>query len=312
MTFPAVAQTTPIRMIIFGGADAWPLYVARTKGFFKNAGLDVTLTATAGSVAQMKRLMAGEFELASTLLDNLVAYDEGQGDPSVPGPFDLFSFMGYNSGVLGLIVRPEITSYADLKGKRLAVDAILTGYTFVLRQVLDQQGVHEGDYQLVPVGSTEKRFESMVSGDCAAALVATPFDLLGQQKYGFKTLANAIKVLGHYQSTVVIARRSYASANPTVPVSFIHGYRDAVAWMDDPANRSEAISILTSASPVPADLAARIAPGLLNPATGFSRDGTLDPQGVAMVLKLRSQYGSPKKNLTDAAKYVDLSYLRRS
>jgi ABC-type nitrate/sulfonate/bicarbonate transport system substrate-binding protein len=312
MTLPANSQTTPVRMIIFAGSDAWPLYVAREKGFFSRAGVDVTLTATPGSVPQMKRLMAGEFDLASTLLDNLVAYDEGQGDPSVAGPFDLFAFMGYNSGLLGLMVRPEITSYADLRGKRLAVDAILTGYTFVLRRVLDQQGVHEGDYSLVPVGSTDKRFEAMVSGDCAAALVASPFDILGQQKYGFKTLANAIKVLGHYQSTVVIARRSYAAANPAVPVSFIRGYRSALAWMDDPANRSEAISILTSSSTVPADLAARIAPALLNPGTGFARDGAFDPAGVAEVLKLRSDYGSPKKNLSDAAKYVDTSYLRRS
>lgn len=306
------AQTVAVRAIVFPGSDAWPLYVARAKGFFAQAGLDVTLTPTAGSVAQMQRLMSGEFELASTLFDNLVAYDEGQGDPSVPGPFDLFAFMGYSSGMLGLVVRPEIASYADLRGKRLAVDAIPTGYTFVLRRVVETHGVPPGDYTLVPFGSTQRRFDAMVAGQAVAALVATPYDLLGRQKYGFRILANAIRELGHYETTVMITRRSWAAAHPDVPVAFVRGYRAAIAWMDDARNRAEAIAILTRSSDVPADLAARIAPALLDPRTGFAPSGAFDMQGVAEVLRLRSAYAVPPKPLGDPAKYVDLTYLRRA
>jgi hypothetical protein len=45
---------------------------------------------------------------------------------------------------------------------------------------------------------------------------------------------------------------------------------------------------------------------------GLERKGRIDMPGVATVLKLRSEFGRPQKNLTDAAKYVDESYYRKA
>ncbi len=47
---------------------------------------------------------------------------------------------------------------------------------------------------------------------------------------------------------------------------------------------------------------------LLHPTKGFTRGAVLDVDGVKTVLQLRSQYAEPKKELTDAGKYYDLSY----
>jgi hypothetical protein len=41
---------------------------------------------------------------------------------------------------------------------------------------------------------------------------------------------------------------------------------------------------------------------------GFAPKAELDIAGVRKVLELRSQYGEPKKQLTDPMKYYDPSY----
>ena len=45
---------------------------------------------------------------------------------------------------------------------------------------------------------------------------------------------------------------------------------------------------------------------------GLARDLSPDMEGIRTVLRLRSKYGVPQKALSDAAKYVDLSYLEKA
>ena len=51
---------------------------------------------------------------------------------------------------------------------------------------------------------------------------------------------------------------------------------------------------------------------LLAPSGGFDRRGALDVEGIRTVLKLRSEYGRPQKELSDPARYYDLSYYERA
>jgi len=299
------SQPVPLRLNIFGGVDAWPVYVIHDKGL-----LDCTLTTTAGSVAQFQHMMAGDADLALTALDNVVGYDEGQGDPTVTGPFDLAGVIGIGPGSLKLLVRPEITSYAQLRGKTFAVDAPGTGFSFVLRRLLEKNGIMPGEYSFVAVGSTQRRFDAMVAGQAVAGMVASPYDLLGQQKNGFHVLSSAIDILGHYEATVIMARRSWAAAHRPAVVAFVKAYRDAVAWLYDPKNRSEAMAILAkNNADLPPDLVAQIAPVVLGSPASYTRDGKFDVAGVNTVLELRAAYATPKKDLGTAPKYIDPSYL---
>jgi ABC-type nitrate/sulfonate/bicarbonate transport system substrate-binding protein len=253
----ALAQPARVRVVFFPGGDAWPLYVAQERGFFVREGLDVTATPTPGSVYQIAHLMAGDFEIAMTAFDNLVAYDEGQGDPSVPGPFDLVAFLGGGEGQLQLVARPEIRGYPDLRGKALAVDAVATGFSFVLRRLLALHGLGENDYTLVPVGNTERRFEAMVVGTCAAALVTTPYEFLGRDRHDFAILGSAIDALGHYQGNCGVVRRSWGDRNRETIAAYARAYRAALRWLFDPGNGLEALGILSRNAKIAPELAAR-------------------------------------------------------
>lgn len=305
----ARAQTAkPLRMNVFPGVDAWPMYVIADKGLLARDGFSLEVTATQGSVAQFQHMLSGDADLALTALDNVIAYDAGQGDPAVTGTFDFAAYIGLGSGGLKLLVRPDVSSYQQLRNATFAVDAPGTGYSFVLRRILQVNGLPPGSYSFAALGNTQKRFEAMVAGQCAGGMVASPFDLLGQQQYGFRVLTSALAVLGHYEATVVMARRSWTSANAPTMTAFVRAYRAARAWLYDRANRSEAGAILAKNAHFDPPVVAQCMPLLDAPDT-FSPDGTFDRAGVQTVLTLRSTYATPSKQLGPPDTYIDERFL---
>src|SRR5262245_62498737 len=121
---------------VFPAGFILPLWVAQDKGFFARNGLQVRLIATPNSVQQMTGLIDGQFDIAMTAVDNVIAYLEGQGEAPTRSTPDIVALMGSSSGFLSLITAPEIKSLADLRWATLSVDDMNTGYAFTLRKIL--------------------------------------------------------------------------------------------------------------------------------------------------------------------------------
>jgi ABC-type nitrate/sulfonate/bicarbonate transport system substrate-binding protein len=141
-----------ISVIVFPGGFNWPIWVAQQKGYFSQTGIEVKLTNTPNSVFQLTGLIEGRFDIAITAIDNVVAYMEGQGEAKLDRQPDIFAFMGGDNGFLSLVTVPEVKTYADLKGRTLSVDALTTGYAFVLLDLLERGGLKRGDFELVKAG----------------------------------------------------------------------------------------------------------------------------------------------------------------
>jgi ABC-type nitrate/sulfonate/bicarbonate transport system substrate-binding protein len=312
LTAPAGAQDKPIELIVFPGGFNWPIWVAQEKGYFAAEKVAVKITPTPNSVFQLTNLIEGKFDIAMTAIDNLIAYDEGQGEAPVSVQPDLFAFMGGDNGFLSLVAVPEVKSYADLKGKELSVDARTTGYAFVLEKMLQKAGLKESDTSLVKAGGVLQRFEALLEKKHAATLLLSPFEVPAQAK-GFTLLGYAIDVLGRYQGLVGAARRSWAKDHDAELVGFIRGTIAGVDWLYELSNKAEAVAILRknlpSMSPELADKSYAI---LLDSKTGFQRKARIDIEGVATVLALRSEYGEPRKALTEPAKYYDPTWYNKA
>src|SRR5262245_56350528 len=165
----ALAQAPkPIELIVFPGGFNWPIWVAEEKGFFKSNGVAVNVTPTPGSAFQLVNLVDGKFHIAMTAIDNVIAYSVGQGAAPTKVTPDLIAFMGGDNGFLRLIAVPEVKAYADLKGKQISVDALTTGYAFVLQELLDKGGLRSGDYELVEAGGVLQRFQALMEKKHAA------------------------------------------------------------------------------------------------------------------------------------------------
>lgn len=298
-------------MIYFPAADVLPLWVGIEKGFFAQHGVTLALTPTPGSVYQFQHLSAGDFDIAITAIDNAIAYDEGQGQAQLQNPADFVAFLGGDNALLRLYARPEIRSYADLKGKTLAVDALTTGFAFVLRKMLAANGLEEGDYTLAPAGGTLERYNQLTSTSTyAATLLTPPFDLQARSQ-GFKNLGEAIGVLGHYQGIVSVASTEWLTKHPEATVGYIRGALGALQWLYQPENQGEAVAILAEKMQIPLVVAARLFPVVVG-SGGLDPSGAVDLEGVRTVLALRSTYGKPQKTLSDPLKYYDDRYFRRA
>ena len=306
-----MALTKTIEVIVFPGGNNWPHWAAQALGFYAKRGVEVNLTPTPGSEYQMTNLHAGKFDIAMTAIDNVIAYQEAQGPVALERP-DFFAFMGTDNGFLTLIAQPEITSIADLKGKILSVDAMTTGYAFVLRHMLEKHGIGLGDVTYQTSGGVLERWTALQEKKHVATLVVTPFEMIAKAK-GYTVLARAVDMLGTYQGGIGAAKRAWAEANPTALVGFIAGYREALAWLYDRANKAKALELLRTHMPnVDATMAEAIYGVLLGDTGGLYRDAAIDLPGVATVLKLRSAYAEPRKSLTDPNKYIDLAYYAKA
>jgi ABC-type nitrate/sulfonate/bicarbonate transport system substrate-binding protein len=307
---PAPPKT--VNLIVFPGGFNWPVWVAQEKGLFAKNGIDVKVTPTPSSVFQLTGLIDGKFDIAMTAIDNLIAYREGQGEEPVLGP-DLFAFMGSDNGFLRLVSVPEITSYSQMKGRTLSVDARTTGYAFVAFEMLERAGLRlDKDYNVVRAGGVLQRFQALMEKKHDATLLLSPFELQAEAK-GFNRLGDATEVLGAYQGLVGGARKSWADANRGAVVGYIRAFSEAVDWLYDPGNRDEALAIfrknLPNVSEQGAEAAYRV---LLAPSGGFQKKAQIDLEGVRTVLAIRSKYAEPKKALADPGRYYDPSFYREA
>lgn len=297
------------RVVAFAGASNWPMWVGESKGFFKKELVAPSLSFTPNSVELFKNMQAGRFDLAMTAIDNAIAYNEGQGEADLGGPADFVAIFGVESGMLSIVSVPEIKSVAELKGKKLSVDAMTTGFAFALVDMLDKNGIKRSDVEIVRVGGGAQRLEALLKKEQSATLLNTPLDIVAEAK-GYNRLLIATDVFGAYQGISGIVRRDMAAKDRTRLVAFIKAFHASVQWLADPANKMEAIDLLTTRMKGMERPQAELAyVRLLDAKTGLFRDLRIDRDGLRTVLRLRSTYGTPQKALTDADKYLDLSYL---
>ncbi|NWE77780.1 ABC transporter substrate-binding protein [Pseudomonas yamanorum] len=291
-----------LRAVVFPGGFNWPSWVALKLGIFRSLSLDVSLHTTASSLSQMEALQKGEFELAFTGFDNVLAYSSIH----EALPTDPIAVLGGDSGFLSLASQANFSDVSSLKGARIAVDALTTGYAFVLFEILESGGLSKDDVTIESVGGVAQRFESLIREEQDATLLVTPFDLMAEQN-GLQILQRAREVTGSYQGVVAAVTRGWAADNADALIRFIQGYRQALDWLFNPANRSEALAIFReNMAAMPEALVDRTATELLASPGGFQPDARLDYKGAERVIQLRRKY--TEKDLAQIEHYIDERY----
>jgi ABC-type nitrate/sulfonate/bicarbonate transport system substrate-binding protein len=299
-----------ISLITFPGGFNWPVWAAMEKGFFARHGVAIELTPTPNSVFQLSGLIEGRFDMAMTAVDNVIAYMEGQGEATLTATPDLVVVLGGDNGFLRLVTVPEVASFADLRGRELSVDALTTGYAFVLRRLVELGGLRQEEVSYVRAGGVMQRFQALLERKHAGTMLISPFEVQAEAQ-GFRVLADAARMLGAYQGLVGATRRAWAAANREAVIGYIRGTVDALDWLYDPANRAEALALLRRNVPQMSEAVAEASYRvLLHPTDGFARRAAIDVPGIRTVLDLRSRFGPAGTRLTDPMKYLDLDYYR--
>ncbi len=299
---------TPLNVAIFAGGLSWPIYIAQDQGFFTRHGLDVQISEIQDSVSQITGLLARTYDIAMTPFDNVVAYQEGQGEISLDPEPDLFAFMGGISSSLRLLTRPEVRTFKDLETQPIGVDAEYTGYTLAMYELLAKHGVPPGSYSLTRAGGTSFRVQALTEGRIAATMVSSPQEIV-PEKDGYRRLGDVQAMIGPYQAVCGVACRSWAAKAAGPIRAFINAYVGASDWLSSPAHLEAACDVFRWHIPnAPEGLAQQAWKLMVGRSEGFQERAKFDSAGAETVLRIRSQFGRPLKKLSDWTRYVDESF----
>lgn len=308
------AQPAPLRVIIFPSTNSWPLYVGVEKGFFARHEAALVLTHTPGSTFQMQGLARGDFDIGFTLMDNVIAHVEGQGEPPiVPAPH-FVAFMGSTARAIEVLVPPEVTAAGQLRGRTVVVDSLGSGLTWGIIEFLRRGGLPQGAYTLLSAGGVPQRVKAIEEGRAQAGSLGAPFDLALRAR-GFHPLAlppGAAPV--RFEGLVGAARREWLDANGARVEGFIRGFGASMDWLYDRANQEEALRILRQWLPETsaADALKSYQDSYGSGREVFRRDLSIDAEAVRTTMSVRAGQASPRRELTDPHKYFDLRYQQRA
>jgi ABC-type nitrate/sulfonate/bicarbonate transport system substrate-binding protein len=269
---------------------------ARVNGYFAGEGLDVDVTLTPNSTEQMRGVSQGKFEIVSTAFDNVLAWYGREGAEIIAVA------QISDKTVLPVFVRPEIKTWSDLKGKKLAADAVDTAFALVLRRVLLANGLDmtKGDYELVALGATGARLESMLKGETFAGVLTSPFDVKAVAA-GMRRIGDSKEVLPDYPNTIFAVNREWAQKNRKTLVAYLRGWLKGMNWVKDPANRDTAIQMVgdeLKLNPKQAE----------ESVNELSTTGNLNLPGLQVVLDLRNQFDFKLNKGDKLPVYYDPAY----
>ncbi len=261
------------------------LDLARASGRLAEQDLEVTEVPVASSPAQFRSLLDGELAVALTSPDNVLAYRFNPRNP-LGELADVRIVAALDRGMgLGLYSRPG-GGPDDLRGGRLGVDVATSGFALALYALADSLGVAREEYDLVNLGSTPKRLEALLAGDCTATMLNAGNELIAEQ-HGCVRLAGVAELLSPYLGTVVavagdthvpVARRLSDALLRTAAEVVAGGLGGAAA---ESAGRRLALDDV---------LAQRYVDRMRDPLDGLVPDGVLDRGALETLVGLRTRY----------------------
>ena len=220
---------------ISGGFPIWALMVAQHRGLFREAGLDVHITHTGSSQVQLQGLREGRFDIGLQLPDHPVR-------ATLSGcPMAILAAQTHAPDV-ALVSQPQLRQIEDLRGQRVAVDGARSGYALLLRQLLRQHGLADGDVSLVEVGDSQQRVQALHSGELAASFINPPLDK-GLVAQGFTRLTSTRSAFPNYPGPVAAARREWVDAHPGPTRAFQQAWGNAWQWLLDEAHTEDALAL---------------------------------------------------------------------
>ncbi len=223
------------------GYSDWPGWVAWEiaieKDMFEKAGVDVEFEWF-DYVASMDAFAAGQLDaVAMTNGDTLVT-----GATGAQGVMILIN--DYSNGNDMVVARPGIESVADLKGKKIGVEIGFVGHLLLLN-ALEKNGLSESDVKLVNVPTNETP-QVLASGDVDAIVAWQPnsgqaLDLVP----GSTRIYSSADEPGLIYDVLAVSPSSL-QARKADWKKVLKVWYEAVDFLNDPATREEAVSIMAA------------------------------------------------------------------
>jgi len=277
------------------------MWVAEQKGLFRKHGIDTEIIVTGqGGTAGISALLANDIQLVASAGDALVA-------AALQGADTVMIAGVVNKGLQRIMVRPDIKTPAELKGKRVGVTRIGAVSHSVLLMILKRWNMSPTDVQVLQVGSSPNMLASMEKGGLDAAVITIPSMFVAEDR-GYKVLLDLADTDIYYLQTMVATTRSYVKTNRDKAIRFLKGYLEGIAYFKQ--NRKESLEVVKKKLRLDANQERNLekAFDLLN-AKYYETMPYPSMRGVETVLGFVEK-DNPKAKTADPKSFVDESLLR--
>ena len=283
---------------------ALPLLVAEREKFFAREGLNfVVVPITGGGEKLIEALHDDTADMTHVATAFMIqAATKGSDAVAIAAEF--------NNPIYSLIAKPEIKTYADLKGKLLGFAAETGSITISIRKLMAMHGLQRDDYRTKFVDGTPDRLACLTAGDCVAVPLGQPQDFVAMRQ-GYRVLGLSTEAVPDFVYTVTAARKSWAENNKDAVGRFVRGLGAAFRFIRDPARRNDVVRTIVETTGL-AEANARLSLSLyFEPERNvLPRQGEIDLKGFKTAIEFMGEAGVLKSPLPPPERFVDLQYLR--
>ena len=237
---PALAaQSKTLTKVVAGygstdGAIA-PLWFAKETKLFEKRGLDVLLIGMGTGSVSLRALIAKDLEIASVSGSGLV-------QAALQGADTVLIAALINGFIFKVFAAPEISTPAQLKGKKVGVSRYGATSDFAVRLALKKWGLNpDRDVNILQIGTTQDTLRAMQTKMLDAGVMSGTSSLIAR-KAGFRELGDLADLGLDYPTSAIGTTKSYLQKNEGVVKEFMLAYIEAIH--DFKRNKEAALAVL--------------------------------------------------------------------
>ena len=216
-------------------ATSGSIWVAEEKGLFKKHGIDAEVIIIGGGASRVvSSLVAGEIQFSVGGGDSVIR-------AALRGADTVLAASPLKTGLQRLMVRPEIKTPADLKGKKVGITRFGSASHWVLQLFLRKWGMRSEDVQMVQLGSSPAMFASLEKGGIDGAVFTIPTFFVAEER-GYRILADPVDMDIYYLQNSVDSTKNFLRQKRDPTVRFVRAICEGLAYFKK--NRQESVAVL--------------------------------------------------------------------
>ena len=204
------------------GAPQMTMWFAKEANLYQKHGLAIEAISIPGSSMALQAMLSGEvpiIQLGGTA--SMQANLAGADTVIVATVLKKFLF--------SIFSRPEITRFADLKGKLFGATRFGTLSDFASRFALEKQGLNpERDITMVQTGGQPETLAALLTARVQAAALSVPA-ILRAKKANMRELLDLAKLEATIHQNGVVTTRKYLNTNEDTVRRFLRAYIEGAA-----------------------------------------------------------------------------------
>jgi NitT/TauT family transport system substrate-binding protein len=146
--------------------------IAQRKGFFSREGINLEMVPIEGGANNMMAALdKGTVDITRTATPYLI-------QAVLKGSEGVAIASETLTPIYSLITKPEIKTFADLKGKVVGLSLAVDTISISTRKLMAKNGIKEGDFKVKELVGTPARADCLRKAECDAVPLGQPEDFL--------------------------------------------------------------------------------------------------------------------------------------